>query len=138
MLRVHLTGPGLNDAHDRLRRLVSRKLGDDDAAAVAILIASLPDKTGVWSVPPEAEGSLRRLLYASPDIARAVKLSNILQRRASAEYLNRVDRARKLFNEWVGATNPDILASVWYNLNQEDRHHWLALADQQINEEGEQ
>jgi len=39
--------------------------------------------------------------------------------------------ARKLFNAWTGATNPEILAALWSNLSSDDRRHWLDLADQE-------
>ena len=39
--------------------------------------------------------------------------------------------ARKLFDAWTEATNPEILAALWSNLSRDDRRHWLDLADQE-------
>lgn len=37
----------------------------------------------------------------------------------------RNEAARKLFAEWTGVTNPELLAALWNNLNVEDRQYWL-------------
>lgn len=40
----------------------------------------------------------------------------------------RTQRARQLFVEWTGVTNPELAAALWNNLNGPDRQHWLKLA----------
>lgn len=133
MLRVRLTASVKHDAQERLRSLIARKIGGDDGVAAAqILLASLPGGIGFWNVPKDAEFMLRRHLGDLPEVAAALRLDKIAQRRDSAEYLKRLNLGRKLFDQYVGATNPEILASVWHNLSQEDRHYWVMLADKQL------
>lgn len=36
--------------------------------------------------------------------------------------------ARRLFAEWTGVTNPELLAALWNNLNDADRRFWLDRA----------
>lgn len=50
----------------------------------------------------------------------------------------RVWMARKLFREWTGVTNPELLAAVWNNLNREDRQVWLERADAALKTSGPQ
>ena len=133
MLRVHLVRAGADDVRTRLRKLIDRpRQKDDDAAAAQILLDSLPDGIGIWKVPKEAEYLLLRHLGDLPEVAQAIRLAKIADRRDSAEYLKRLNLGRKLFNEYVGATNPEILAAVWHNLSQDDRHYWVMLADKQL------
>lgn len=133
-MRVHLTDKGRNDAQDRLRRLIARRVGGDDGVAAAhILLASIPDQ-GAWVVPREAVGVAQKMLYGLPDIDRAVRVAKLMQRKASADYLKRMDLARKMFNTWVGSTNPDIQAITWHNLNEDDRNYWIDQAEQQLYE----
>ena len=74
------------------------------------------------------------MLYGLPDIDRAVRVAKLMQRKASADYLKRMDLARKMFNTWVGSTNPDIQAITWHNLNEDDRNYWIDQAEQQLYE----
>lgn len=136
MIRVHLDRVGLIDVRSRLQKLLSRlRQIDEDAAAAQILYDSLPEGIGIWKVPKEGSRVASRYLGDIPAVASAIKLSKIAERTESVAYLKRLQRGREKFNEWVGADHPDILATLWHNLNQDDRHYWLMLADEDIAKE---
>ncbi len=42
----------------------------------------------------------------------------------------RLTVARRLFGDWTGVTNPDLLAALWGNLSPNDRDIWLKRADE--------
>lgn len=42
----------------------------------------------------------------------------------------RLTVARRLFGDWTGVTNPDLLATLWGNLSPDDRDIWLKRADE--------
>lgn len=136
-LQIHLTEEGRFRIRQRLEALMPRRYIVDyvEAAALELLLDSLPDTPQMWTIPPGTEKVLRQRLGDIDDIARAVRLNAILQRRSAAAYLKRYDLARRLFRDWVGATDPEILAVTWGNLSPADRHHWIALADKELTEE---
>lgn len=47
----------------------------------------------------------------------------------------RVWAARRLFGEWTGVTNLELLGALWNNLEPDDREVWLRRADEQAGDQ---
>ncbi len=45
--------------------------------------------------------------------------------------------ARRLFAEWHGLTNPELVGAMWNNLSPDDRAVWLQRAGERLEERGE-
>lgn len=43
---------------------------------------------------------------------------------------------RKLFQDWIGVSHPELLAAMWGALSREDREVWLERADRQLADPG--
>ncbi len=132
-LRIYLDRAGVGTVKDRLEGMLALR-DPDEVAAAKVLLESLP-KLGMWKPPPDAVFLVRRRLGDLAEVKRAVALAKVEERTDSAAYLKRLTLGRKMFNKYVGATNPEILGTVWHNLSRDDRHYWVMLADKQIAEE---
>ena len=64
---------------------------------------------------------------------REIKKTRAAAEVAAAEaFRTREKRARRLFDEWTGVTNPEIRSALWHNLSAEDRSHWCDRAEEEL------
>lgn len=131
MLIIKVSGGG-EDIRKRLRALIVRpSLYKDDGLSAGVLrdmLDALPENFGHWEVPDWAEPLVRNAMSDIPDVHRAITAADAEKKRQLLHTMDRLTRARQLFDAWTGVTNPELGSVLWGNLSADDRQFWLHRA----------